>query len=121
VYEEYQQDDEIDFPQVKVESSSSLLKFTKLPEDQMVSEGANVEFHCRVALTYHHKIIWMKDGEKIVARDRFYIHSNGDLIISSAIVADEGFYICVITDGIEEKYAQAQLVVNGTCLFRENM
>ena len=44
------------------------------------------------------------------------MHHNGHLEIKNLRVEDEGFYVCSISNAKSAKYAQAELVVNGTLL-----
>lgn len=92
--------------------NNAAIGFAELPKDQVRIEKENVILKCRANIT-EVSITWIKDGKSSDINDkRFIFHSNGDLEIFDLEVSDEGFYVCIISDGSVKKYAQALLTVN---------
>lgn len=80
------------------------------PEDTSVALGHSVILHCQAGGSPQPSITWMKaDGiqpgsrkEIITTNSRLSLYGNGSLLLERVEAADEGFYVCQATNGIDE-------------------
>lgn len=96
--------------------NNSKIGFLQLPNDQVKIEKESVKLICR-ADSSEVNVYWIKEGKPLdISNRRFIFNSNGDLQILDLEISDEGFYICIISNGSVKKYAQALLTVNAHIL-----
>lgn len=66
------------------------------PEDLEVQLGQTAVFRCRVTGEPHPSITWMRDSNEVpMDDDRYYVQSDGTLVINDVTEDDAGHYECV--------------------------
>ncbi|XP_038607269.1 coiled-coil domain-containing protein 141 [Tachyglossus aculeatus] len=105
-------------------SSSAILRVTvqrKLPGflerfgPANLQEGDDLLLHCTVSGRPRPKVIWSKDGVRVIAGD-FNIQKLGDayyLFKKNVVLADTGEYVCSASNEVGEAFCSANIVVTG--------
>ncbi|XP_077862227.1 protein sidekick-2-like, partial [Saccoglossus kowalevskii] len=83
---------------------------TNPPNDTSVLAGSTARLHCGYSGSPAPDVIWKKD-DTVVVSSTINVMSNGDLIISTAKVADSGLYTCTVVNNVASVTASATLTV----------
>ena len=82
-------------------------RFSEQPGNTSVWQGDNVRFSCQSEKSIPPATItWEKDGVPIVHSNDKITLLSGVLQITSATIADEGMYRCILSNGIKQRYSQ---------------
>ncbi|MCP9264611.1 Peroxidasin [Dirofilaria immitis] len=94
--------------------SSSPPVITESPENQEVSLGSNVTFHCRADGEPRPFITWFLNGGEIpILRGHFHVSDNEmELTISKVTKHDEGVYSCMAGNTVGSMTAEARLLID---------
>lgn len=87
--------------------------FVKSPQDILVEESENIEFHCKASGDPEPTIIWKRE-EGQIPMGRSHILEDRSLKIERVRVSDEGNYICRAENSVGYVEALARLTVHCT-------
>ena len=83
----------------------------EFPEDTVVMEGKEVEFHVKVTGTPHLRLKWYHEEEMITADYSIELAENGTLTLPSAEIRHSGVYKLVAENKVGRVERQVQLHV----------
>jgi len=100
--------------QVKCQNSNNL-EFSKLPRDQVQTEGNDTVLECQSNDPTRSQITWLKAGREISPDNRFSLLPSGDLQLKILELEDEGFYVCRMRAVAETKQKSILVVLVVIC------
>ena len=80
-------------------------------------ERGEVTFECEAYGSPAPNVVWMKNGDRLIATEYFQITSDNSLKILGLVKSDDGVYQCLVENRAGSVQAAAQLIVleQGKC------
>lgn len=97
-------------------------KFVQRPSDRFVRLGETAKFKCKAAGTRPMEVFWFKmNGDELVNDEKYEIYHDDEfhyLKVYNTMQRDNGMYLCVISNEIEQNVDSFFLRLRGLEIFR---
>ena len=92
-------------------------RILKPPKNMAAPERGEVIFECEAYGSPAPNVVWMKNGDRLIATEYFQITSDNSLKILGLVKSDDGVYQCLVENRAGSVQAAAQLIVleQGKC------